>query len=186
MHKLNPDKWVEAFGDELYLFILKRIADEERAKDLLQDIFYSAWKNKEGFKGEASERTWLYQICKNKIIDFYRKGKNAMLTTSLNSEDDEQYFDEHGNWQKDSKPHNWGMDAGSKIETKEFYKVLEQCKEDLKKMQQAVFAMKYLDDMESEEICKVLDITPSNYWILIHRARLKMRLCMEKKWFDKY
>lgn len=54
------------------------------------------------------------------------------------------------------------------------------CKDHLKALQQSVFTLKYLEDISSDEICKVLNITPTNYWILIHRARLKMRDCVEK------
>jgi RNA polymerase sigma-70 factor (ECF subfamily) len=79
----------------------------------------------------------------------------------------------------------WGVDYNTVIEQKEFYSILELCKSKLKAVQNAVFSMKYLDGIESEEICKELNITSSNYWVLIHRAKLQLRTCLEKNWFNK-
>jgi RNA polymerase sigma-70 factor (ECF subfamily) len=80
-------------------------------------------------------------------------------------------------------PKEWGIDYNNSIESKEFFEVLEKCKSKLKEMQNAVFTMKYMEGMESEEICKALNITPSNYWVLLHRAKVQLRGCLEKNWF---
>ena len=69
-------------------------------------------------------------------------------------------------------------------ETKEFYGILDFCKKKLQEMQQSVFVMKYMDDLSAEEICKVLNISSSNYWVLIHRAKLQLRKCLELNWIN--
>jgi len=185
MHQLRPDNWIKEYSDELYFFIQKRISDSETAKDILQDSFLSAWKGRNMYKGDASERSWLYSICKNKIIDHYRKSASNASLISLGHSEDDVFFDEHGNWNKNAQPGKWGSTDRSSIEIKEFYSILERCKKDLNETQRAVFVLKYLDDAQADDICKELNITSSNYWILLHRARLKMRMCMEKKWFEK-
>ena len=92
------------------------------------------------------------------------------------------YFDEKEHWTKSASPTKWGA-GESTIEQKEFYEVLRKCKNKLKDIQNTVFSLKYLEGMESEEICKELNISASNYWVLIHRAKLQLRACLEKNWF---
>jgi len=79
---------------------------------------------------------------------------------------------------------NWGLEGADRLQQKEFYQVLENCKKKLQQQQQAVFVMKYMEDMDADEICKALNITSSNYWVLIHRAKLGLRACLEKNWIN--
>ncbi|MEZ5016752.1 MAG: sigma-70 family RNA polymerase sigma factor [Flavipsychrobacter sp.] len=186
-HKLAPDMWVENYGDMLYSFVASRISDKEVAKDIVQDVFVSAWNGRLGYKGEASEKNWLFTITRNKIIDHYRKAANNPLV-SIEDKDSEGFFDLENNlhWVNDSKPKDWGVNYTDTIETKEFYKVLSHCKDALQEQQQAVFVMKHMEDLSTKDICKVLNISASNYWVLMHRAKLQLRKCIEKSWFDKY
>jgi len=77
------------------------------------------------------------------------------------------------------------VDYNQQIEQKEFYEILERCKQKLADLLNAVFTLKYLEEKESDEICKELNISSSNYWVLLHRARLKIRQCLEENWFIK-
>jgi RNA polymerase sigma-70 factor (ECF subfamily) len=177
-------RWVEEFGDLLYKYTLPRVSDSGIAKDLVQETFLAAWRNIDNFKGEASEKNWLFTILKNKIIDHYRKA-STKLTDVVDTNSAYDGFNENGHWTKAAAPKAWGVDYNTVIEQKEFYSILELCKSKLKAVQNAVFSMKYLDGIESEEICKELNITSSNYWVLIHRAKLQLRTCLEKNWFNK-
>lgn len=184
LSQLNAEKWVSDYGDMLYRFALPRVNDTEIAKDLVQDTFLAAWRNYENFKGEISEKNWLYAILKNKIIDHFRKASTRLTDSMPGMADEEAYFDEAQHWTASAAPNEW--DAGeSPIEKKEFYEVLRKCKTRLKKIQDTVFTLKYLEGLDSEEICKELNITASNYWVLIHRAKLQLRACLEKNWFIK-
>lgn len=175
-------RWVKDFGDMLYRYALPRVSDSGIAKDLVQETFLAAWRNIDNYKGEASEKNWLFTILKNKIIDFYRKA-STRLTDNVDTAESKDLFDETGHWQNTAAPNDWGIDYNTAIESKEFYNILEKCKDKLKTIQNAVFSMKYLDGVESDEICKELNITPSNYWVLLHRAKLQLRGCLEKNWF---
>jgi RNA polymerase sigma-70 factor (ECF subfamily) len=185
-NNLQSETWVENYSNLLFKYAVARIGDLESAEDLVQDTFLSALKSQDTFRGEISEKNWLFAILKNKIIDHYRS-KARSLVTSLNEhlEKANDYFDEDGEWQQSARPQHWAVNYSQDIEKKEFYAILESCKQKLNELQNIVFTMKYLDDIDSENICKELNISSSNYWVLIHRAKLQMRHCLEKNWFKK-
>ena len=93
------------------------------------------------------------------------------------------YFNKKEHWVKTKSPKSWVQDPSSKIENDEFYKILELCQNKLKVQQRNVFILKYLEDMDTEEICEKLEITQSNFWVLIHRSKLQLRACLEMNWF---
>ncbi len=179
---LEPYKWVDKYLDELYHYTLTRVTDSGFAEDIVQETFLSAWRAKDTYKAEASEKSWLYAICKNKIIDHFRINSSNMIKPSSAEED--IYFDEADHWRDKATPKEWGVYDRHPIETKEFYTILELCIKKLKDIQQSVFVMKYMEEQEAESICKVLDITPSNYWVIIHRCKLHLRSCLEKNWIN--
>lgn len=181
--KANPQKWLELYGTLLYQYTLPRVNDSTVAEDLVQDTFLSALKGLEGYKGVASEKNWLFTILKNKIIDHYRKKATEQAVMAMpdlqNVEDD--WFNEEGRWAENRAPKDWNI-SENPTERKEIQKIINWCKDHLKTLQRDVFVLKYMEELSSDEICKVLNITPSNYWVLIHRARLQVRDCVEKHW----
>ena len=181
---LNPDKWVSNYADMLYAYTLPRVNDAAIAEDIVQETFLSAWRARDSYKGEASEKSWLFTICKNKIIDHYRKKAKDIIQPLQNHHATDDFFDEAEHWTKEDKPIDWGIDQQQSIENKEFYKILDACRKKLQQVQQAVFSMKYMEDLDATEICKALGITSSNYWVLIHRAKLQLRACLEKNWIN--
>ena len=181
---LNPDKWVELYADALYSYTLPRVNDAALAEDLVQETFLSAWKARDGFKGDASEKSWLFTIIKNKIIDHYRKKAKDIVQPIADKDHSDGFFDEADHWTKGDKPGEWGIDFNDAVDNKDFYRVLDACKKKLQQIQQSVFVMKYMEDLDSAEICKALGITASNYWVLIHRAKLQLRTCLEKNWIN--
>lgn len=180
-YEAYPEKWMELYGVSLYKHALPRVEDSFVAEDLVQETFLAALKGLDGFKGESSEKNWLFSILKNKIVDYYRKKKRQQAVISMPDLRlmDDQWFDSDGSWAEEKMPHDWDS-ANTPVERKEIQRVIFWCKDHLKALQQAVFTLKYLEDIPSDEICKVLNISSTNYWILIHRARLKMRDCVEK------
>ncbi|MCB0459542.1 MAG: sigma-70 family RNA polymerase sigma factor [Flavobacteriaceae bacterium] len=183
-HILQPLSWVELHADYLFNYAFPRLNDEELAKDVVQETFFAGLKGVENFKGEASERTWLVSILKRKIIDHYRKMNSAKgkAEVKVNFYED---GDKKGNWLEERVPHAWDNLAERDIENDELKKVLEACIENLPDKQKMVFLMKQVQHYETDEICKELDITPSNLWVIIHRARHQLRKCLEDNWFAK-
>jgi len=182
-HTLNPDLWLDKYGDYLYNYAISRVSDAETAEDLVQETFLSAFKSKDNFEGRASEKTWLASILKNKVIDHYRKTLIKDPEQSGKKETPMSFFSKDGSWQMDLAGHDWNTEASAALESAEFFKVFHNCVEGIKGKTNAAFTMKYLDEEESEEICKALEISPSNYWVMIHRAKIQLRDCLDKNWF---
>lgn len=171
-------EWIRKYSDIFYNYIYKRVPDKTAANDILQETFIAAWKNLSSFKKEADEKTWLFAILKNKLVDHYRTQARSLIAAF----DSSYFFDDADHWTDNVAPRQW-HDADAALNKKEFYTVLEHCKSKLTPLQQLTFTMKYLDDNETDFICKVLQITSSNYWVIIHRCKLNLRHCLEKNWF---
>lgn len=183
--KLNSNNWVKNYADYLYNFAFLRVNDEDMANDLVQDTFLSALEHADAFIGNCSELTWLRTILRNKIIDYYRKkssGLNAVTVRREFEEDPADYFQEDGIWKPEFAPRPFGTQGHQRLAVKEFYTILEFCMDKLPALWMSIFKMKYLDDEKSEMICKTLRVTSSNYWVIIHRAKLSLRECLQRNW----
>ncbi|MEZ5083492.1 MAG: sigma-70 family RNA polymerase sigma factor [Bacteroidales bacterium] len=175
----------ENHADYLYNYAISRVNDEYTAEDLVQETFISALKSYGSFEGKSKASTWLIAILKNKIIDLYRKRAREFQKENLDDiSSSETYFNSKGGWIKDMRPQPWKVDTNSGTEKEEFYTILQNCLTKLKEIQRMAFVMKHMDDMDTSDICKELDITASNYWVIIHRAKLQLRTCMETNWIN--
>ena len=191
-YTLEPDKWIERYSDALYGYTFARINRQDVAEDLVQDTFFSALKAKDTFQFNSSEKTWLIAILKRKIIDYYRKKstQNELNIYDKDTKDDfmNHFFEADGrvdHWTDSHAPKEWKKDFETKVESDEFYDILKGCLGKLPQKWAAVFTLKNMEDLDSEEICKELQIAPSNYWVIMHRAKLQLRECMELNWFEK-
>ena len=182
----NNEKIAELFrnySDYLYNYAITRVNDTHFAEDLVQETFISALKGYDSFQSKSKESTWLIAILKNKIIDHYRKKSKLYFQESLDEmQIMDDFFNRKGSWQTDQRPSKGDMDTDKAIEQQEFYEILQQCLIRLNDIQRMTFVMKHLDDEDTDEICKELGITATNYWVIIHRAKLQLRKCMETNW----
>lgn len=181
-HILNPNKWVKLHADYLFNYTISRISNQTLAKDIVQDTFFAALKAKDNFQGKASERTWLISILKRKIIDHYRKinSKKGKAEVKMNFYADGE---REGEWIEERVPTSWNNEIEKNIENNELNEALEKCIGALPEKYEMVFRMKTIQQFETEVICKELEITSSNLWVIIHRARTQLRKCMEESWF---
>lgn len=184
MKNLEPDLWVTNYADYLYRYAHSRVNDKAVAEDLVQETFLSAWKARERFEGRSSEKTWLSSILRNKIIDYYRKVLVKDEGISGKKETPISFFSEDGSWMPEETGTDWNLDTGARLESKEFFEIFHGCVDVIKGKSKMAFALKYIDDKKTEDICKELSITPTNYWVLIHRAKLQLRKCLDTKWFN--
>ena len=180
---LHPEKWVDNYADYLFNYAVARVNDSDLAKDLVQETFISGLKSAKNFQGKASERTWLVSIIKRKVIDHYRKinSKKGQAEVRMNFYSDGE---NEGNWLEERVPQSWDNASEKSLENEELKNQLEACIDKLPKKYAMVFRMKTIQEFETEEICKELDITASNLWVMIHRARTQLRKCMEDNWFN--
>lgn len=179
---LLPDKWVDSYADYLFNYAITRVNNHDFAKDLVQETFLSAWKGKDNFRGQASERTWLISILKRKVIDYYRKINSAKgkkeVRMSFYQDDDRK-----GSWIEECVPQSWVNQAEADIENEELKEAINNCVSALPEKYRLVFLLKTEQRYETREICNELDITSSNLWVIIHRARVQLRKCLEDTWF---
>ena len=184
-NQLNPHQWVNAHADYLYAFAISRINDEEQARDLVQDTFLAALEKAENFEGKSSERTWLTAILKNKIIDVYRKKSSGLKNIEIKvaKEEQEDFFDrDSGHWVFEHGPKEFGIEDKDHIINKEFEQILQKCLQKLPVLWKAVFTMKHIEEEPTDTICAELKVTSSNFWVIIHRAKLNLRACLQKNW----
>ena len=181
-NKIDTSKWVDLYADQLYYFANSRTKNSALSEDLVQETFLSALKGKDNFKGKSTEKTWLYSILKNKIIDHYRKASTKNEKNILDEEDKntDNFFHDKGSWKNKEGFITSKDEASSLVESKEFYSILEKCLSHLPLKTQLAFRYKHIEDLSAEEICKELGISSSNYWVLLHRARLLLRKCLTK------
>lgn len=184
----DSETWVDQHGDYLFRYAMMRLRNKELAENMVQETFLAALKGKGSFSGRSSERTWMVGILKHKIIDHYRKDFREKPVTdlqNLQSEEEQtvdQFYDAMDNPRK--YPKDWMPDQEAVLNSKEFWSVLHGCMDKLPKTTSAAFAMRELDDMDTPAICKELGISPTNLWVMLHRARLQLRECLERNWFE--
>jgi RNA polymerase sigma-70 factor (ECF subfamily) len=162
-----------------------RVGRRDIAEDLVQETLLAAIQAAEHFRGESSERTWLIGILRHKLLD-WRRRQGRQQTTGAISEPDEvidQWFDDRGWWR--TPPKGWTVDVNSLIEKEEFWAVFRRCLDGVPERLGQVFAMRVIDETPSDEICKALNLRPTNFWVMLHRARARLRKCLESNWFIK-
>lgn len=179
----SPESWVDKYADYLYSYALYRVSDRASAEDLVQDTFAAALASRSRFKGKSSEKTWITSILKNKIFDYFRKRYREKTdgVDGMDAFSSDQFFDDRSNWAV--KPIPWHKGPERSVEDAEFMDIVHKCLETINPKQADAFRLREINQADTEEICKVLNITTSNYWVLMHRARLFMRRCLEINWF---
>jgi RNA polymerase sigma-70 factor (ECF subfamily) len=180
-HKVDAGQWVDLYSDYLFSYAVSRVYSKETAHDLVQDTFLSALKAYSSFEAKSSVRTWLVSILKNKIIDHYRKNARNVEDQIIDSPFRDG-GDFSGHWLETRAPKGKQFDADTMVSHSEFMQVLTACLERLTPQAAAVFSLKVMEELESSEVCKEVGISSSNLWVILHRARLQMRECLETNW----
>ncbi|MDH3197318.1 MAG: sigma-70 family RNA polymerase sigma factor [Candidatus Krumholzibacteria bacterium] len=179
----DPATWVDDHGDALFRYAILRVKDETTAEDLVQETFLSALKAIDGFQGGSALRTWLVGILKHKIIDHYRKSRPEVLASDLGPNEDESH--EHRLERAAEAPalQEWAGSPSSLLENQRFWEVFSGCLDELPEAHRRAFSLREIDGYKGDEICKILDITSTNLWVILHRARNKLRACLQDNWF---
>jgi len=172
---LDPARWVEEFGDVLLRYALVRVGDRETARDLVQETLVAALRGRTDFAGRSSVKTWLVGILRHKIVDHFRRRSRELATPA---EDPEAgAFGEDGRWRV--PPQAWDADPSDALHRRQFWEALSRCLDDLPQRQASAFALREFEGLETAELGKVLGATPTNLWVILHRARLALRRCLE-------
>ncbi len=179
----DPLTWLDHYGDALYRFARTRVRDSFSAEDLVQETLLAAYRSREKFSGQSTVKTWLTGIMKHKIVDYYRK-----LTPEQGDEniDDFSYstdelFNEKEKWK--IKPGDWAGDPKNTFELRELMGTIQACLADIPENLALVYTLRELEGETTSEICELLQIRKNNCWVILYRARMLLRRCLEVNWF---
>jgi RNA polymerase sigma-70 factor (TIGR02943 family) len=174
--------WVDQYSDSMYSWAFHKTSSRETAEDLVQDTFLAAFQSFEKFKGDSNPRTWLFSILNNKINDHYRHTYRQPKI-----EDNsifETFFDSNLRWKTDQRPQQWTEETGDILDDDEFQKILHYCMKNLPVNWSTAIQLKFMEEKKGEHICQELGITDTNFWQILHRAKLQLRKCLELNWFN--
>lgn len=179
---------LEAYRAYLYRYALLQVRDTNRAEDVVQETLLAAIESGDGYAGRSSLKTWLTGILKHKIVDLFRRqSRETPAPAAPAGEEDDREFTDHffdqarrDHWS--AAPPTW-EDPERSLEQKRFWETFERCTARLPPQAAQVFAMREFMGMGTEDICKELGITPTNCWVILYRARMGLRECLETTWF---
>lgn len=182
----EPERWIEEHGDYLFRCALLRIRDPNLAEDVVQETLLAALESRNRFEGASTERSWLVGILKHKVIDHFRRISREFPVENVEpfGEEFAETFDEKDHWKSDTTgPCEWAADPALLVERKEFWDVLTRCLSRLPGRMANAFSLREIDETDSRMICDTLNISASNLWVLLHRARMQLRACLETHFF---
>jgi len=185
---LDRQSELTALRPDLLRFARLQLRDAAAAEDAVQETLLAALTGSHRFESRSSYKTWLISILRNKIIDTIRSQSREVSASSLATDEagddllNDTLFERDGHWTDAAKPGRWA-DPEASFEQQQFWKVLEACLDHLPAKTARVFMMREFLGFETDEICKEAGISASNCWVVLHRARLRLRTCLETNWF---
>ncbi len=183
--KIDDSVFLEEVRRQMLQFAVQQLGDSSLAEDVVQDALVGALRNQKSFKGRAALRSWMFAILKNKIVDSIRRKSriSAHEEQIMRDEIDRAGpFDNRGHWRPDSQPQHWAQ-PDETLMGADFWRVFAICLDHLPPRQSRVFMMREVLELETDEICLALEVTAANLHVLLHRARLELRACLQKCWF---
>lgn len=173
----------------LYRYAIGQLREQAQAEEVVQDTLLAAVEASASFQGKSSMRTWLTAILKHKIIDARRRdARNPIVDVAggLDAEDDLEdfdalYFNQGGKWHE--PPPAWSNPEQC-FENRMFWEAFEECLDNLPPATARAFYLREINGLETADICKELAISTSNCWVMLYRARLNLRECLERRWFQ--
>ena len=186
---MTDPELLKSLRGQMLKFAVLQLGDHSSAEDAVQEALIGAMKNVAAFRGRAALKTWVFAILKNKIADALRQKKrlgeaSALMQEREEQEDMDELFNARGFWEADERPAAWGNPQET-LHQAQFWKIFEICLEALPGQQARVFMMREYIGLESDEICATVGISTSNLNVIMHRARLRLRECLENSWYFK-
>ena len=174
---------VEHLRPQLLRFARGQLRNDAWAEDAVSECLLAALQRPHSFAGQSQLKTWLVGTLKHKLVDQLRHyTREATIVAGEDGDDlDDALFQADGHWRE--APQDWG-DPDAACSRKQFFEVLQVCCENLPPVQARVFMMREWLELGSDEICRELAITSTNLWVLLHRARLRLRECLQVRWFN--
>ncbi|WP_136413547.1 sigma-70 family RNA polymerase sigma factor [Herbaspirillum sp. ST 5-3] len=177
---------LESLRPALVRFAALQLRNDSLAEDVVQDALIAVLEKPERFAGQSSLRTYVTGILKHKIVDVLRASKREVPIEAEADQSDAEVIDAlfKPDGHTVDMPRQWG-DPDATLEQKDFFRVLEICLERLPAKTARIFMMREWLELDTDEICKELRISTSNAWVMLYRARVQLRECLDLNWFGK-
>ena len=186
---LQDPQFLTELRTQMLKFARLQLRDDHSAEDAVQEALAGALKNADSFRRQSALRTWVFSILKYKIADILRYRQKVIATSELGDDHQreeafsESLFNHAGHWHKAERPNSWAGPQGG-VQSDHFWRVFDACLNGLPEKQARVFMMREFIELESDEICDQLALSTSNLHVILYRARLRLRECLESGWFD--
>ena len=180
----GPETWLDDHGDYLLQFAYVRLRNRAAAEDALQETFLAAMKAFERYDGKTPVRYWFRGILRHKVVDYIRKASREVAVDDTENTEILDSFRFKALGVHDQNPPDWKFDPQNAFERKEFMQVFYDCLTKLNENMGQAFALRELEGLSTEEICKQLELTPNNLWVILHRARKQLKICLEANWTE--
>ena len=171
----------------LVAFARLQLRDATAAEDAVQETLLTAFEKSATFEGRSEFETWVFGILKYKILDQLRQqrrqGTWQPLGLGLDEDTLDRLFQQDGHWQSAARPSHWG-EPEQVLENQRFWQVFDACLIALPESIARVFTLRELMGLSTTEICKEIGITETNCWVILHRARLRLRECLDHGWLN--
>lgn len=174
---------LEALRPRLMRYAQLQLRNTAWAEDAVSETLLAALERPQNFAGRSQLSTWLIGILKHKLIDQLRRRSREDPLSWEVEPDHETLLEFKPDGHYLHPPSDWG-DPDAALQEQQFMQVMELCLTALPAQMGRVFLMREWMELDSAEICKELGIRATNLWVLLHRARLRLRDCLELKWFD--
>lgn len=186
---LADDSFILALRQQMVKFATLQLSDRHLAEDTVQEALAGALKNAKSFAGKSALKSWVFAILKHKIADGLRsRQRQANITNRWQEEGKDQdldsLFDHNGHWQAGVQSTDWGNPELA-FKQQQFWQVFELCLDKLPPQQARIFMMREFIGLETNEICAAANLSTSNLFVILHRARLRLGQCLEHNWFLK-
>lgn len=182
-YTVDPDRWMEKYGDKLYSYALVRLRSPQLAEEKVQEAFLAAIQARINYRSQASEGTWLTSILAHKIFDHFRKVHRERRFNNMfhpkGSRD--HLFGTNGGWMAGLS--EWRFDPRNALEQKEFLHAFHTCLSELPPRLAKAFILREIEGLGAGEICNLMAISPANLSVMLHRSRMRLRYCLEQGWF---
>ncbi|AMX18922.1 ECF RNA polymerase sigma factor SigW [Acinetobacter pittii] len=187
--QLHNPAFLQDLRQQMIKFAFLQLSSLPQAEDVVQEALTSAFQHLDSFKGRAAFKTWVFAILKNKIIDVIRQKSRLVAMTELFKDEESELsidalFDTSGHWHKYEAPQAW-QSPEEMMEQADFWIIFEACLNHLPAKYAQVFMMREVIELSSNEICSKLELSISNFNVLMYRSRTRLRECLENKWLLK-
>ncbi|NQX42433.1 RNA polymerase sigma-70 factor, ECF subfamily [Pedobacter steynii] len=182
--------WVVLYFDSLYSWAFYKTSSKESAEDLVQDTFLVALKSIDQFEGKSDPKSWLFGILRHKVMDYHRqkyKNPGIVALAAIEGRTEALFgtlFNTHEEWNATESPQPWQEEPAHLLDNPDFNEALQDCLKKLPLNWFSAIQLKFLEEKKPDQVCQELGVTPTNYWQIIHRAKLQLRKCIQINWFN--